>query len=94
MWLLRLGLIIIGLCAAPLAFAQQSSWQQQQLGKGQMPTPNGCMHVCPPGSSIGKDASGYQTCQRDGNEVVREAIVSTGALSATCQKKYALLLFR
>jgi hypothetical protein len=91
MWPLRLGLIIIGLCAAPLAFAQQSSWQQQQCGKGQMPTPNGCMQVCPPGSSIGKDASGYQTCQRDGNEVVREAIVGTGALSATRQKKYALL---
>jgi hypothetical protein len=69
----------------------QSSWQQQKCDKGQMPTPNGCMQVCPPGSAIGKDASGFQTCLRDGNTTVREAIVGTGALNATRQKKYAFL---
>jgi hypothetical protein len=69
----------------------QSSWQQQ-CGKGEMPTPNGCTRVCPPGDyHIGKDASGYQTCLRDGNSTVREAIVGTGAITTTRQKKYAFL---
>jgi hypothetical protein len=83
------ALLLILFSAAP-ALAQ-SSWQQQKCDKGQMPTPNGCMQVCPPGSSIGKDASGYQTCLRDGNITVREAIVGTGALNATRQRKYAFL---
>jgi hypothetical protein len=49
---------LIVLCSAP-AFAQQ-------CGKGQMPTPNGCIQICPPGYTIGK-ANGFDTCLREGN---------------------------
>src|SRR4029077_12931889 len=51
-------LIVFVLSSAP-AFAQQ-------CGKGQMPSPNGCIQVCPPGSTIGK-SMGFDTCLRDGN---------------------------
>jgi hypothetical protein len=43
-----------------------------QCGKAEMPTPNGgCIRVCPPGDyHIAKDASGFNSCQRDGNATV------------------------
>ena len=62
---LSVALLLILFSVTP-AFAQ-SSWQQKQCGKGEMPTPNGCMRVCPPGDYvIEKDDSGYQTCLREG----------------------------
>ena len=43
----------------------------QQCGKGEMWTGQGCIRVCPPGDyHIGKDASGFETCLRDGNATV------------------------
>jgi hypothetical protein len=76
---MRLRLCVLALLvAAPPVLAQSSG--PQQCGKGQLPTPNGCMQVCQPGYSIGKDAGGYQSCLRDGNEQV-----------GTHGKKYAFL---
>ena len=68
---------VVLLLLSPHAHAQ--SWQQQECGKGQMPTPNGCMQVCQPGYVIGKQ-NGYDTCLREGNAEV-----------GTHQRKYAFL---
>jgi hypothetical protein len=73
-----IALLLIFFSVTP-AFAQEH-WQQQKCGKGQMPTPNGCMQVCRLVYFFGKDASGYQTCLRDGNTTVREAITGNYAL--------------
>ena len=67
-------------CFVLLALTVSAQAQTQQCGKGQMLTPNGCMQVCGPGYSIGKDASGFNTCLRDGNQEV-----------GTHAKKYAFL---
>ncbi len=56
--------------AATLVLFSVTPAVAQQCGKGQMPGPPGsgqCIQVCGPGYSIGKDASGFDTCLRDGN---------------------------
>ena len=59
--------------AATLVLFSVTPAVAQQCGKGQMPGPPGsgqCIQVCGPGYSIGKDASGFNTCLRDGNAAV------------------------
>ncbi len=59
--------------AATLVLFSVTPAVAQQCGKGQMPGPPGsgqCIQVCGPGYSIGKDASGFNTCLCDGNAAV------------------------
>jgi hypothetical protein len=56
------------------------SAEAQQCGKGETPSPTGCIRVCPPGDYIIEKKDGFDTCVREGNQEI-----------GTHRKRYALL---
>ena len=49
-----------------ILFSAAPAFAAEQCGKGQMPSPSGCIQVCEPGYAIGKE-NGFDTCLREGN---------------------------